>query len=464
MNTSPFVSEHEVDTSSCTIAVLGAGPAGVVTALGLHRLGYRVIVLGEPRHFRAVEGVSARVVAALQQQGLAHAMAGILPASTRLTHWNGELRAANTEYLVDRHGFDEGLWADLQAAGVKAIRARVGRVQEQPDGSWCVEARLGGEKGGSTRGETRLWTTDFLVEARGRLAPHAGATHRGPQTLSLLCQWQGEPIMAGHATAIESLPDGWAWMARLPDGRCYWQWTLDVAATPLPPRAALPAWCAERRQTPLADQFFGVPNLEAGRHAPVVARPSEPIRALTVVQANLIRVGDAAMAVDPLSGNGLFQSLSSALQAPAVIHTMRVAPARAALAADFHRRRIAHLFERFCRIGRDFYAMESRWPEHPFWSERSQWPDGQPAHPVPLPGALPSVVRGPALCGSEIIETELVLTPDQPLGIWQLDGEPLAPILRAVMAGEVEVLDALPLDRRVNIVRWLRQHGVSVAA
>lgn len=439
-----------------------------MTALGLHRLGYRVFVLGEPRHFRALEGVSARVVSALQQAGLQHAMAGIWPASTRLAHWNGEERAANTEYLVDRQRFDEGLWADLQAAGVKTICARVGRVQERPEGGWCIEARTGGEAGGEPEGKakTRWWQADFLVEARGRLAPHGGVTQRGPQTLSLLCQWQGESVPAGHGTAIESLPDGWAWMARLPDGRCYWQWTLDVKATPLPGRAELPAWCAERRQTPQSRMFFGASNLRAGRDAAVVARPSEPIRAQEVVRANLIRVGDAAMAVDPLSGNGIFQSLSSALQAPAVIHTMRVAPDRAVLAAEFHRRRITHLFERFCRIGRDFYAMESRWPEHPFWAERSKWPDDQPLHhlnPVSGPGTLPEIGRGPVLCGSEVIEAELVFTRDQPLGIWQLDGEPLAPMLRAVMAGKADALNAVPSERRASIVQWLRQHGVAIS-
>lgn len=451
------VSSHfhpAADSAACTIAVLGAGPAGVVTALGLHRIGYRVIVLGEPRHFRAVEGVSSRVMSALQQAGLQRAMAAVLPASARQASWNGETRMANTEYLVDRQRFDDGLWEDLLAAGVTAVRARIGKVAESPDGGWLIE--------GSGSAVGQQWQADFLVEARGRLAPHAGSTQRGPQTLSLLCQWQGEETPAGPASAIESLPDGWAWMARLPDGRCYWQWTLDAGATPLPPRAQLPAWCAARRQTAMAEDFFGTRNLWRGAQATVVARPSEPIRAMEPVQTGMIRVGDAAMAVDPLSGNGIFQSLSSALQAPAVIHTMRVAPERAELAAGFHRRRIAHLFERFCRIGRDFYAMESRWPQHPFWSQRSQWPDDQPAHRLLEPGELPRIGRGPTLCGPEIIERELVFTPDQPLGIWQLDGVALAPVLRDVMAGRLEVFDGLPAGRRAIFVQWLRQHGVPV--
>jgi hypothetical protein len=47
---------------------------------------------------------------------------------------------------------------------------------------------------------------------------------------------------------VESLDDGWAWMARLADGRCYWQITLDAGTASLPGKAQLAAYCAERRR------------------------------------------------------------------------------------------------------------------------------------------------------------------------------------------------------------------------
>lgn len=57
------------------ILVLGAGPAGAATALGLRRLGYRVIVVSDWRRFAAVEGVSQRVLEGLRHAGLGGALA-----------------------------------------------------------------------------------------------------------------------------------------------------------------------------------------------------------------------------------------------------------------------------------------------------------------------------------------------------------------------------------------------------
>ena len=98
------------------------------------------------------------------------------------------------------------------------------------------------------------------------------------------------------------------------------------------------------------------------------ARTSTAVLNEAVAGEDWIRVGDAAMAVDPLSGNGIFQALSSALQAPAVVATLRHDPSSRTLAQRFHHQRIEHLFYRFARIGRDFYARETRWPQAPFWA------------------------------------------------------------------------------------------------
>ena len=56
------------------IIILGAGPAGGAVALGLIRLGYEVIVVGQPRPFDAVEGISERVVEGLKGAGFKRAL------------------------------------------------------------------------------------------------------------------------------------------------------------------------------------------------------------------------------------------------------------------------------------------------------------------------------------------------------------------------------------------------------
>lgn len=425
------------------IAVLGAGPAGAAVAIGLIRLGYRVSVLSEMHRFEAIEGSSMRVLDGLRHAGLVQAAATAMEPTPRLVEWNGVRRTPNAEHLLDRRRFDLALLSDLTAAGVEVCQARVQSVRKV-DAQYDIQVE-------SSDGVSNV-RCDFLVEARGRLAPQDGRRERGPETLSLLHQWRGQGGPVG--SAVESLPDGWAWMARLPDGRCYWQWTLDVGSTTLPPRAELDRFCDARRTRGLTAEFFGA---DAGLPATVFARNSTAILSAESGSDRWLRVGDAAMAVDPLSGNGIFQSLSSALQAPAVIHTLLSDPEHAELALRFHRDRIAHLFQRFARIGRDFYAMEERWAELPFWAIRRQWPQ-QAADSEVVERAV--VRKAAVLAGDRIREAEVVVTPEHPMGIWHLDGIEVATLVRSLQQDpKAPVLDQVPPSHRPMVQAWLAQQG-----
>lgn len=423
-----------------SILVLGAGPAGAATALGLRRMGYPVTVVSDWRRFAAVEGVSQRVLEGLRHAGLGAALAEATTPATRQVHWNGERLQPNQECLLNRQRFDQALRDDLRRAGVELVE---GRVREVERGQGY---RIHLDDGRTLHGE-------FLVEARGRQAPLSEGRLRGPETVSLLNLWQAAP--GTPVSAVESLDDGWAWMARLADGRCYWQVTLDATTAQLPGKAALPEYCAERRRgSALVAQLFGE---RAFAPAQVHARSSTAILAGNCAGPDWLRVGDAAMAVDPLSGNGIFQSLSSALQAPVVINTLLQRPGQADLAQRFHQTRVEQLFLRFARIGRDFYAQETQRVAQPFWARRRGWPDAQPLHAAADWQAV-RVERRPVLREGWVEEAEVVVTADQPLGVWHLQGVELAPVVRGLQAG-------IGLERLVKkahqpmVERWLREQG-----
>ena len=44
------------------------------------------------------------------------------------------------------------------------------------------------------------------------------------------------------------------------------------------------------------------------------------------------------------------------------------------------------------------------------------------------------VARGPVVCAGRIVEEDVVVTPDQPLGVWHVDGLAVAPMLAALRA------------------------------
>ncbi len=403
--------------SQFDIAVLGGGPAGAAAAIGLARLGHRVAAIASPRPFDACEGLSERTVEGLARAGCTAAAACLAAPVLRHAAWNGVVAEANRESLIDRPALDAALLADLAIAGVAVIAGRVERVAPG-DSGWDIGGR-------HDDGAPLALAARFVIEARGRAAP-AGGQRRlaGPPTTALQHCRQGPP--GAPAPGVVPFADGWAWMARLAGGRRYVQFAVSSAPGRLPNKAGL----ADRfeqlvSRVPEAGAWLE----DAAPVAPVAARTAAPLLHPAPVAARLLRVGDAALAVDPLSGNGLFQALSTGLMAIAVVNTLLRRPADAALAAGFYRERVADSFWRFARIGRDFYRQEARWPAAAFWAERRAWPDDRPAHAVPA-ATPPRIAALPVVADGFVERREVVVTADHPFGIWQLDGIPLAPLIR----------------------------------
>ena len=87
----------------------------------------------------------------------------------------------------------------------------------------------------------------------------------------------------------------------------------------LPPRRALTAY-----YTALLGTVREAPEwlAEARPLAAAVAREATPMAATPVLAETWLRVGDAALAVDPLSGHSIFVAIGGALAAAPVINTL----------------------------------------------------------------------------------------------------------------------------------------------
>jgi hypothetical protein len=137
------------------------------------------------------------------------------------------------------------------------------------------------------------------------------------------------------------------------------------------------------------------------------------------------RLGDAAIAIDPLSGHGLFWALSSALMLPPILAALEAG--EAGLARRFWRDRAAATFWRQARVGRDLHRMAGL--SGPFWEARAAWPDDAPAH---AEVARPAIRRQVVVEGGRLVEAEAVVAPNAPDGAAFLAGRPLVPLLRAL--------------------------------
>ncbi|MCB1710055.1 MAG: hypothetical protein KDI10_15155 [Halioglobus sp.] len=446
---------------STDIIVAGGGPAGCAVAIGLRKLGYRIALVHAPRPWQTCEGISARTCEGLRNAGLSGALALVPAASRRNVCWNGESSTANTEHLVLRQAFDAALLTDAAAAGVELLPGRMRQLENSDANHLRIRFETPGGIATTVHG-------GFLVDARGRASPgrisadSADSQLRGPETVSLLQLRQGSPGASG--SAVSSFADGWAWRASTADGLCFVQLTVTTDVTRLPKRGDLDHWF-ERQLA----QLPPMPGLDPASkpRGEVIARGSTSILQGELITANTLRVGDAAMAADPLSGNGIFGSLSGALIAPAVINTLLNYPAERELAARFYRDRVRHVFLRFARMGRDFYRMETRWPQSEFWRQRQHWPDDEPSHADTAPRLL-GVQTRPVVADDRICPRAVAVTSDQPLGVWHVGGVELAPLLqglptpparhRTALAARVADSCAGDTDKQSQLTAWLRRY------
>ena len=392
-----------------------------------------------------VEGLSERVLRALEASGCRRALAAVGPAVRREASWNGVTTAANQEWVVGRERFDAALLEDAAAAGVEVVAARITRIERTGDG-WQAQTSDG-----------QRWAGGCLVEARGRRAP--GRRMRGPAATALGRLFEGVPTQPG--TAVAGCRGGWALYASTGHGAAALQIVLS-SAQPLPKRPGLPAlFEALLEEVGPARDWLG-----GGRAVgEISARHADTSRADASIEDGLIRVGDAALALDPLSGHGVFEAIASATAAAPVINTVLRRPDDAALAQAFYEERVRLSFERFARIGRDFYRLEGRWREAPFWHARRNWPDDRPAHPPPS-ASVPQIRTMPVVEDGFVVAREVIVTADHPRGVFQVDGVPVAKLLRTVQAGEADPIEAARCccDRAAPQVEtalaWLRYRGL----
>lgn len=365
--------------------------------------------------------------------------------------WNGQAAARNIEYATERNAFDAGLLRDAEANGVRCLettRVTLAGDEETP----LVRVTTAG-------GEAIEIAPRFVVEARGRSAPYGRARPmKGIETTALTRRIEADA--REPQTMVESFADGWAWYVC--DGARAFLQIFIGSAGGLPKRAALDALFDGHAEKLVETNAAIAPAKPAG---PVTTRNAAPRMAGKVLTGANIRIGDAASAPDPLSGNGVFAALGSALSAAAAVHTFIKTPENRALARRFYAERTLDGFLRFARVGRDFYATEERWPARPFWAARSKWPDAQPPH-APMHGGKLRIEQRPVVDDGLIVERKVVVTADQPRGIWRVDTVPVADLIECLGSSQGETIAEIApgLAKRLGVgegnlavaLDWLR--------
>jgi menaquinone-9 beta-reductase len=423
-------------TTRADVVVLGAGPAGAVVARRLAAGGAAVAVVTGTPPAAAREGYSRRTRERLLEEGLDEAVAALEGPVPRSGLWGAGRAVEGVEWLADRARVARALEAGLARAGIARVAGPAVRVARTAAG-YAVESASG-------RVEARL-----VVDARGRRGPQS----RGPLLLALgraFAHTSGRP-----ATRIAPWSRGWCWLAD--DGAQVFVQLVGAARGGRRPVD----WFA----TAAAEVAGLGAVLAAAPAGPLVARPAHARLGRASQDPGVWRVGDAALALDPLSGQGVYEALRGATAVAAALGTV-LEGGDPALAARFVTERYREAWSKAVATAARFYAENGALGG--FWADTA----AAYAALVPAVDAGPArVERRPVLEGGRIRERAVLVTALAPRGAWHVEGVPLVALLdlvRDTAPAAPALLDAARrLDRPpaavATALAWLKASGALAA-
>ena len=191
-----------------------------------------------------------------------------------------------------------------------------------------------------------------------------------------------------------------------------------------------------------------------------------------------IKVGEAAIALDPLSSSGVQRSVQSAFAAATVVNTQLRRPDGDA-AASFYRQSLAAAAARHQRWAAGFYRIAAAGRHSRFWLDRSVGggPEPQPpSHGASIDPEQPltlaaeaELIATPCIVGDFVAVRRALRHPrlDEPIAF--VGGHELAPLLQKLRPGMTirDVIgcwsNCIGTATASSIVGWLLQAGVLVA-
>ncbi len=358
-------------TQHFDVVVFGGGPAGSSAAIALLQNGYSVALIEKTdfTEIRIGETIQPQTSLLLKELKITeeifipHLCAHAIQSSwgeTSLKENNFLFNPFGQSWHLNRIKFDQQLISYAEKAGAQIhLRSNIEAVDESGTKQWIIRFL--------SEGNEKIIQGRFIVDATGRqafLSRKRGGKRRDIDHLIGLISIREDYIQNKNTnyTLVESAQNGWWYSADTPGKRMVIVFMTDADLY--------------KKENSPSENFF-LQSLSKTKYTnkrcsgfstdKVIMRAANSYIMTKTHGYNWMAIGDAAMAFDPLSSQGIYKAIKSGLGAANIINEHFSGDS---FALEKYSLQLNAVFEKYLLQRKLYYSQEKRWTQSLFWKRR----------------------------------------------------------------------------------------------
>lgn len=261
---------------------------------------------------------------------------------------------------VNRKAFETFLRNTVKARGATCIWGAKLYNSEFKNNTWQVQLQTNDEKA-----SLQTHTAAFVIDASGRQAHFAKSIgiKRHVEDKLIAC-WATLPnTKINTMSTIATANNGWWYSAVVPDNKRIIAFHTDADLIQKSDLKTTDSFLKLARETPVIANLLQEQKLNISLKGTVAANSTKLEQ---VAGLQWVAIGDAALSFDPLSSQGMYNAMASAMQ----LCTLLLQYGFTETLQKIHTEQTERIWQHYLKHKIIFYQAETRWKNAPFWQRR----------------------------------------------------------------------------------------------